>query len=53
MGAPLFDLVEPVDDFPLTVIAFLTVWRPQMEIGGKKNVAVDGNRLLESGHYLR
>ena len=51
VGATLFDLVEPVNDFPLAVVAFLTVWRPQMEIRGEENVAVDGNRLLESGHF--
>lgn len=51
MGASVLDLVEPADDFPLAAVAFLTIRRPQMEIGGEEYVAVDGDRLLESGHF--
>ena len=47
----VLDLVEPADDFPLAAVAFLTIRCPQMEIGGEENIAVDGDGLLESGHF--
>ena len=51
VSASVFDLVDPVDDFPFASVAFRTVRRSEMKIGGEKHVAVDGYGLLESaGH---